>query len=424
VWCHLSVDERGAIAHLWRRAAFGARPDELDQLVVGGYDAAVDRLLAFGPDPAADAVPAPDVAPSTDRPEKRRLRRDAAFMVMWWLRRMVVAEQPLAERLAWFWHGHFATSLEKVRSPALMLAQHRLLRAYGAGDFEHLVQAVTTDPAMLVWLDGVDSTREHPNENLGRELLELFTLGVGNYTEPDVMAAARALTGWRFNRRSGVARLDHRRHDSGEKTFLGEKGALTGDDIVRIAVHRPACARWIAARMWSRFARPVMADDPVLDPLVDAFAARLDTRDLLRAVFRSPRFQDDDVRTGLVREPFLWIASVHRALGVDPELTSLRVLDGMGQVPFVPPDVAGWPENEGWLSAGAALARLRFAQALAVRVEGEPLASLAPSERVDGAAHLLAVKWSDPTARALTQVSRDPRSVLALALVAPEYVAA
>ena len=377
----MTVDERAAIAHLWRRAAFGARPDELDRLTAGGYNAAVDRLLQFGPDPAADAVPAPDVEAPSERPNKQRLRRDAAVLVVWWLRRMIGAEQPLAERLAWFWHGHFATSLEKVKSPALMLGQHRLFRALGTGAFEPLVQAMITNPAMLIWLDGVDSTRQHPNENLGRELLELFTLGVHNYEERDVQAAARALTGWRLTRGTGLPRLDPRRHDDGAKSFLGVDGRLSGADIVSVAVHSPACARWIAARMWSRFARPVTPDDPVLDPLAAAFAARLDVRELLGAIFRSPHFQEESVRTGLVREPVLWVAAAHRITGAQPELRSLRVLDAMGQVPFVPPDVSGWPENEGWLSAGAALARARLAYELADRVGGGPLADVAPAAR-------------------------------------------
>jgi uncharacterized protein (DUF1800 family) len=189
-------------------------------------------------------------------------------------------------------------------------------------------------------------------------------------------------------------------------------------------VSRPECHRWIASRVWSRFARPVMPDDPVLNGPVAAFAERLGVRDLVGATLRSPAFVRDDVRTGLVREPFLWVAAVHRAVDLAPDVMSLRAMQNLGQVPFVPPDVSGWTENEGWLTAASALARIRLAWSVAERVDGYTLADEAPRARVEAAAHLLAVSWSAPTMNALREVAADPRAVLALALSSPEFVAA
>ena len=235
------LTESAAVRRLHDRLGFGLGGSELAASHAGGFDAAVGRLLgADGRDAGAAATPPPDV-PFRPRPAKvdgvkpdqserkawrREMRAQLGALSLWWLDRMVAAEQPTVERLTWFWHGHFATSAKKVKVARLMLAQNETFRRHALGSFAPLAQAMIIDPAMLVWLDGNDNTAKAPNENLSREFLELFTLGHGAYSEADVREAARALTGWKINRQSGQAALRPRQHDDGPKRILGDHGRL------------------------------------------------------------------------------------------------------------------------------------------------------------------------------------------------------
>lgn len=322
-----SIDaSRSAFAHLYRRAGFGARPADLDAAVARGYEASVTTLLDFAAaDPGVTATPAPSLPldlrpiPKDDRnaraARRRQERAAGEQLVLWWLDRMVMATNPLPEKLAWFWHGHFATSAQKVNSPALMLRQNEIFRRQGAGGFEALTGAVAKDAAMLIWLDGRANRKAHPNENFARELLELFVLGVGNYTEPDVREAARSFTGWTLNRSSGEFRNVAAQHDTGAKTVLGASGPFSGDDVIRIAVATPASARWVVSRLWSRLAAPVRPDDAAVSALLPAYADR-DIGRLLGALLRSPSFQAESVRQGLVKSPVEWLIGALRALGL------------------------------------------------------------------------------------------------------------
>lgn len=439
--------DRSAIAHLYRRAGFGARPGQLDDAVAAGYDATVDRLCDLTlPDPAADAIapPAFDTPAllaglrSGDQAATRRARAlaraDTVAAMVWWLRRMVAAEQPLREKLTWFWHGHFATSIQKVRIPELMYAQNATLRRLGSGSFEALAASVVHDPAMLLWLDGTKNRKGSPNENLARELLELFVLGHGHeghqpYGEDDVAAAARSLTGLRIDRRGGGASIDPRRHDAGTKTFLGETGAWGPDDVVRIASGHPASAPFVVSRLWSRLGRPAMPDEAPVAELAAAFsAADLDIASLCRRLFRHPEFLGAATRTGLVKSPVEWAVGCIRALGLGPEAVDerlLRGLAGLGQLPLRPPSVAGWPENEAWLTTGAALGRLEMADALAAAADRGALERTGRAARPEAVARLLGVEaWGPATAGALAKAADDPHALLTLALVAPENLLA
>jgi uncharacterized protein (DUF1800 family) len=395
----MAIDERRRIAHLLRRAGFGATPAELAEYVALGFDGSVDRLLR------PDDVEEGDVElPAELDVDPTRLQS----IQLQWLYRMVNTRRPLAEKIAFFWHGHFATSIEKVKSVTLMWQQYETLRELGLGRFEDLVLAVSQDPAMLVWLDNSRSRKEAPNENYARELLELFTLGLGAYTEDDVKAAARAFTGWSIVIQRGVqvgdedlmndpeleagsdiddlrqkkkdgtlteaekARLKADRrtrdadfifrpawHDDGEKTFLGQTGAWGGGDIVRIVAESSACARFITGALFSFF----VWDDPdeeTLAPFVEVFTATGgDIRETLGAMLRSPEFSSDRAYRARVKSPIELLVATIKLLGIDvtTRTTSGRVGQAMGQVLFAPPNVGGWASGLGWIGPSTLLER-------------------------------------------------------------------
>jgi uncharacterized protein (DUF1800 family) len=235
--------------------------------------------------------------------QARSLAQEGRALSQWWLQRMVAASGPLPEKLALLWHGHFATSLQKVRYPKLMYDQNQLFRSMGAGSFSALTQAVAKDPAMLVWLDASTDKKSHPNENFSRELMELFTLGIGNYSEEDVRQAARCFTGWVFDRQSGTYALQQRQHDDGIKTVLGQTGDLGGEDVIDIVTQSPVGARYIVSRLWSHLAYPVKPADPVVSDLATAYASNLDIGGLLRTTFLHPQFTSVTAMTGLVKQP-------------------------------------------------------------------------------------------------------------------------
>ncbi|HEX6476070.1 MAG TPA: DUF1800 domain-containing protein, partial [Acidimicrobiales bacterium] len=349
---------RGDLAHLYRRAGFGGRPDEIEAAVATGYGATVERLLDRSlPDPAAAISPPqltanyipPSRDPATAQAEARSLAGEGRALGLWWLQRMAAASSPLAEKLTLHWHGHFATSLQKVRFPQLMYDQNQIFRTMGAGNFASLTQAVAKDPAMLIWLDASTDKKSHPNENFARELMELFTLGIGNYSEEDVRQAARCFTGWAFDRQTGSFAYQVRQHDDGVKTVLGRTGDLAGEDVIDLVTHSPVGARYVAAKLWSHLAYPVTPSDAVVTDITASYAADLDLTALLRTIFLHPRFTSDTAITGLVKQPIEYVVGSLRALRlpVDQPLVP-ALLQEMGQVPFAPPSVGGWPQNNYW----------------------------------------------------------------------------
>ncbi|HEY8729125.1 MAG TPA: DUF1800 domain-containing protein, partial [Acidothermaceae bacterium] len=338
-----------------------------------------------------------------------------------WLDRMVLASNPFPEKLTFFWHGHFATAIQKVRSAALMLRQNELFRSAGLGAFDALDLAVAKDPAMMLWLDTAQDIASHPNENFARENMELFTLGYGNYTEADVREAARCYTGWRYDRSTDAFVEMPRLHDNGSKTVLGQTGTFDGDDVVKILTHSDASHRWICTRVWSRFAKTTTAD-PAIDSLLATYADGLDVRALMTATFMSPGFL---VTKGqLVKQPIEYVVGALRALKLRVDGPKyLAVLKNLGQLPFDPPNVGGWPYNDAWLTTAASLTRLQFAGMIAERGDISPVADAAVSERADAAAVLLSVdEWGSQTRVALAQVASNPVALMTLALCAPEYV--
>ncbi|MGI5498910.1 DUF1800 domain-containing protein [Lentzea sp. CA-135723] len=420
----VQLDDRAAVRRLHDRLGTGPRPGDLDRT----FDAALDALLAE--DPAGD-VPAPQPA-SPPRPVKgdRAAKQDAAHqrgedehaLATWWLDRMVTTGRPAVERMTWFWHGHFATSEQKVRSPRSMLAQNETFRGLGLGPFADLAQALVVDPAMLVWLDGNDNRAGAPNENLAREFMELFTLGVGHYGEQDVREAARALTGWTVRANDGKAELVAKRHDDSQKTVFGQASTYTAKSLVELLLSREESPEFVVGRAWFRLvsAQPPAAD--VVARLVPAF--RRDTRSLLRAMAAEPAFRD--AANTLVKQPVEWAVGLMRAVGVRPrDLTRkqadalLKALRGLGQTPFRPPSVGGWPAGGAWLTTATWPSRLDLAKIVADRAKPD----LGTADRIEGVRRLLGVdSWSDRTRTALGKVSGDPAQLVVVAANSPEYV--
>jgi uncharacterized protein (DUF1800 family) len=277
---------------------------------------------------------------------------------------------------------------------------------------------MVTDPAMLVWLDGQRNQRGKPNENLARELMELFTLGVGNYTEEDVKQAARALTGWAVDRSAGTATLVPRRHDDGPKVVLGVSGNLGAAELVHVLVGRPESPRFLTGRMWARFVSDVGPSAARLDELAQHATTM---RGLLRAVLSGPEFRAPE--SVLVRQPVEWLVAACRALGVRPSAVRnpLAGLRDLGQVPFAPPSVGGWPHGAAWLTTSAARTRLTVATALVSSGVPGTVRGAARGDRVRAVGELLSVDWTPRTAAALDAVADDPRGLVALALCSPEF---
>jgi len=427
----LMTDPRASdIALLYRRAGFGAGPADIAAGVERGYGATVELLLAGlgGADAAGDAVALPPLtappAGRRDPPSRAGQRQQLLALQQWWLERMIVTSTPLREKLTFLWHGHFATAFKKVGNAGFMHRQNQLFRSLGGGSFEALAQAVARDPAMLIWLDARSDVAAHPNENFARELMELFTLGIGNYTEDDVRAAARCFTGWGFDPGSGAFVERPRRHDNGVKTVLGQQGTLDGGDVITIITHQPASARWVAARLWSHLAYPVSPADGLVGDLAAGFARDLDVTGLLRAILLHPEFRGPTSRGGLVKQPVEYVVGAARAFGLHAAAFDLRpTLRTLNQELFNPPNVGGWPQNAYWLDTATSRARLGFGLTLARQADLSWLTSRPPAARPDALASRLSIDgWGPTSAAALAPLAGNPIQLVAVALSAPEYV--
>jgi uncharacterized protein (DUF1800 family) len=375
-----SWDQRRA-AHLLRRAGFGGTPDEVASLSHMTPHDAVESLIHF-PDtsnlPAPENVydPRPDLAGiRLMSDEQRRQTQNAsrkaqvesiASMQMWWLNRMLTTPAPLQEKMTLFFQGHFTSAaVEKGVWPTYVWQQNQLFRSNALGNLRDLTLAVSKDPAMLLYLDNASSNKSHPNENYARELMELFTLGHGNYSEEDIRQSARAFTGWTLDRAAGAFTFNARIHDDGTKTFLGRSGDFDGADIVQIIYQQPACSRFWSQTLLSFF----VYNDPEPE-LVDAFARVIQRNDFALApsmsvLLRSNVFFSDRAYRALVKSPVEFVVGSHKAFGL-PEIAmgTPRALAAMGQILFHPPNVAGWPGGANWITSETMIARQNAVEAL------------------------------------------------------------
>ncbi len=338
------------VAHLLRRAGFGGTNAQVATLAAQPWATTVDQLLDFSSAP-------PDVQPAYLTDNAVGDWEKEYQLQQWWLDRMATSTTPLQEKLTLFWHGHFATANYKVNDMLLMYQQNALFRAYAAANFRDLVHAMSLQPAMLIWLDNDPNVAGSPNENFARELMELFTLGVDQYTQNDVVASARAWTG--HNTLDSDREQYHfypTRHDDGMKTFMGVTQNWDGPDVIDFilgtdATRKQIGARFIATKMWSFFAYPEPEPD-VVTSLAGAFLANdLSIEDLVRAIFMHPNFVSPRAMTGLVRSPAEWVAACMRVVGITAEDANPQwYMDDMGQQLFEPPNVSGWRPNDYWLT--------------------------------------------------------------------------
>lgn len=439
------MDSRWAeAARLVRRTGFGATGSEVDAALREGTDKYVARILAADPsaDPGAKKTPAPSfprvpmrgmgMGKPDDAAKKERrtkLREQGQQLTLWWLGRMAAAQQPFGEKAPFVWHSHFATSLKKVKVPALMLLQNERQRGLATRDFHTLAYTMLTDGATQVWLDNQKNTVKGPNENLSREFMEVFTLGhADGYTEKDVREGARALTGYKPNRRDGSIELRPALRDTGSKTVLGRTGDLDAKDFCDAVLARPGCAPYVVTRLWNRFVSNNAPAKDVLDHLVAAYGADRDLTKLFTAMFTGDWFTAADGT--YVIGPVEWLIGAVRALQAptetDEQLRHLAgTLDSLGQLPLFPPSVGGWPSGAVWMTTAAADLRFRAATRLAQQADEGVMAALRGSTTatLEALAHLLGVaEWSPPTLGVLKGAASDPKRLVAVALNTPEYL--
>jgi len=360
--------ERVRVAHLLRRSGFGATKAELDHFAAMGQTAATEAILNYSKTSNAaleSQLPTIDLG-GTPQPT-------AAAIQAWWLQRMAQSARPLEEKMTLFWHGLLTSGLDKA-GPAQLFTQNQLFRGMALGNFDDLLKAVSKDPAMMVYLDTETNRKGKPNENYARELMELFTTGIGHYTEDDVRESARSFTGWTLQggkqlRYASASQLVPRLHDAGVKTFMGKTGTLTGDDIVEMLVRLRATAVRLSTRLFSFFAYP-NPDQEIVNHLADTFQkAHYNVGAVVRQIFTMDAFYSDQAYRALVKSPAELVAQTLKATGANARgyTAAAAAMAPMGQVLFYPPNVAGWPGGSSWINSSTLLNRINFANAAAQR---------------------------------------------------------
>jgi uncharacterized protein (DUF1800 family) len=345
------------IPHLLRRAGFGASPDELANYEKLGLSGSIDSLLNYENIDDSNLPAQPNITMAyTIHPTIN----DTAALIWWWVDRMARTPRPLEEKMTLFWHNHFATGIYKVRSPYLMFKQNQLLRTNAMGSFQDLLLGVTKDPAMLIWLDGARNRKDAPNENYGREVMEVFTTGRGVYTEDDVKAAARAFTGYTLDK-NGNAYFNPKLHDDGTKTFLGHTGNLGPEDVVQILANHPATAKNIATELFQYFAYDSPTTD-IIDRLAQIYAdTNGNIKAVVEAILKSDEFISEQSYLAQVKSPVEYVVTSLRSLGgTVPQGAAVSSLNNMGQLPFDPPSVFGWPSGMAWINTSSILDRINF----------------------------------------------------------------
>jgi len=422
-WISPLGSESARVMQLLRRTSFGYTPSQLEAALSDGYDRTVDRLVETKPvePPALAAAASPGG------------RFAITELQQWWIDHILNTSSPFAERMTLFWHGHFTSDYRKVADNTFMYWQNQTWRRMAMTNLRSMLMEVTSDPAMLRYLDLATSTGANPNENYSRELMELFTMGAGNFNEDDVRESAKALAGWQLpqpdsfatyqgNRRlpvyttqkTGV--FNQRRAYRGRSiTYLGKTGSLDTQGVIDRILAQPATASLIATKVALHFitGRPSTS---FVNGLADTFRrSKYDVKTLMHAVFTSPEFTADTNYRALVKSPIEFMLGASRALGTN----SLGRLiagagSGMGQTLFDPPDVNGWPNNESWISSNTVVERVNFVTAAMTQSKaGPPSASEAVHLQLDGV-------LSSQTAAFLNQAA-DDRARWFITLASPEF---
>jgi len=359
------VANSAQIGHLLRRAGFGATAGELNTYAALGFTGAVDRLLNYqqvSDDAMENRLKALNL--DLNKPQNQQ---------QWWLLRMAWTQRPLLEKMTLFWHGVLTSSFHKVGGPQeymRMIVQNNFLRAHAFDTFDALLLGITADPAMLFYLDLTKSRKNAPNENYARELMELFTLGLGHYTQQDVHAAAVALTGWHVVPNSPTARYVPDNHHNLPQQYLGQTGNFDYKDVIRILANHPATSLFIARKLFTFFVYENPSNDD-LAPLVDSYVkSGHNIGAVMRTLLLSPQFSSAKAYRSRVKSPVEYVVGAYRALNVAGDGKQLpAIITATGQPVFDPPNVAGWPGDKVsayWLNSGTWMTRLNYVDQLLV----------------------------------------------------------
>lgn len=423
------LSDRALIARYFQRLAFGPKPGQFSEALRNGAPKTLNNILTSTPNsPIAMPVfetlgPQPKAGAINRASWGLKMQAQRNQLVLWWLDQMVAVDNPFQERMVWFWHGHWATSLDKVIYANAMLQQNKIFRNYGLGNYKTFARQMIMDGALQYWLDNNSNTVKAPNENLARELMELFTLGVSRYTEDDIKQAAKALTGYSLDRESGVVIFNPQKHDTSQQTILGRTQNFDGLSLVDYLVDQDNCGNFIAERLWFRF---ISDENPLPDKSIQlAFK----DRELNKAVTAMANHSGmSDEKNSMVKPPLEWFVAACRALNVLPSSigkpeTVLSFLEKIAQKPFYPPNVGGWPAGEIWLTAANAQYRLTLAQLIVSNGDITPISNLPAYSRVAALADFLGVdQWSSRTKLALVASQSNPSQLIITALCAPEYL--
>jgi uncharacterized protein (DUF1800 family) len=380
--------DRDKVAHLLRRFGLGASQAEVDFYSKNGLRGAIDALLNY--DQVDEGFDVPIV---NFRDVKGRV--NIVHVQSWWVARMLITRRPLQEKMTLFWHNHFATSASKVPQANLMYQQNETLRQNATGRFQAILTAVSKDPAMLLWLDNQYNVKGKANENFAREVMELFTLGIGHYSEKDIQESARAFTGWSMKRvpdettpfgpkvKPIVFNFRPFQHDDGEKEFLGNKGTFDGDDIVGILCGNPQSSRFLVKKMWSWFVYPDPAPALIEKLAADFHGNGMDVKRLIRNIMESDEFYSDQAYRHEFKNPVDFVIAPMRQLGIGAQISEAvkgteeippvirgilgaaqRSLKDMGMSLFFPPDVSGWDGGPAWVTSATMIERVQFGSTL------------------------------------------------------------
>jgi uncharacterized protein (DUF1800 family) len=422
------ITERTLIARYFHRFAFAPRPGEFVEAVNLGAKSALARILESQPNskivpPKFEALgprPPAGIARSEWSLKMSAQRTD---LVSWWLDQMASVDSPFIERMTWFWHGHWATSMSKVEYANSMYVQNQIFRNFAIGDFRLFAKKMILDGALQYWLDNQTNTVKAPNENLAREVMELFTLGVNRYSETDIKEVARALTGYSVDRESGEVQFNVTRHDNSRLNILNKSGNFDALNLMDLLVERDDCAQFIAERLWYRF---VSDETQLTDRTIqDSFKER----DLMKAILTLANHSGmTDEKNSMVKPPLEWFIGACRSLNVLPSKIAksqiiLGYLDRFAQKPFYPPNVGGWPSGEIWLTAANAQYRIEMAQLIVKAADLSAISNISLNKRASFLADLLGIgEWSARTKSALIASQTDPERMVTTALCAPEYI--
>ena len=353
------VGEAARTHHLLRRAAFGCRPTEWKHWASLGEHGTIKALIDYDNIP----VKIPDLA--TDSMGGLVAPNDTDSLKRYWLLRFTDTTRPLEEVMTLFWHGHFATSDYKVQNPSIEYRQNQLFRKHGMGNFRQLLGEIARDPAMLIWLDGINSTKKAPNENFSRELLELFTMGVNSgYTEHDVKEGAKAFTGWTYDYDRFKTKFNPKNFSDTPKEYLGNKGNFNLDQTLDIVASHPNTAKFISQKLFEFFVHDNPPPDEIERLCKIYFANQYSIRELVRGVLTSQHFFSDEALYSRIKSPVQYIVMTVKSLDIPYSWISdmQQYSDNMGQQLFNPPNVKGWKPGRNWINTNTMTARLNFAK--------------------------------------------------------------